>query len=86
MIIQTIEMSIKKFFSVEKLTQNKKYTTAIGQNNSNVRHYLGRQNDKTDKGCYKINRDIKYIIINNVQSKRVNGYEFFQKLFLSIFN
>ena len=37
----------RKVIPNEKLTQGKKHTIGIEQNNSNVRHYLGRMTRKT---------------------------------------
>jgi len=46
----------KKIIPLEKLTQNKKYTIGIEQNNSNVRHYLARMTRRTKSIEMLINR------------------------------
>ena len=75
----------RKVIPNEKLTQGKKYTIGIEQNNSNVRHYLGRMTRRTkvvSKSIEMIN--ISLLIIYHLNE--YNGYEYFQNAFLSIFN
>jgi insertion element IS1 protein InsB len=75
----------KEVIPAEKLTQGKKYTTGIEQNNSNVRHYLGRMTRRTKVVTKSIEMlNISLLIACNLNE--YNGYEFYQKLFLSIFN
>jgi len=69
----------------EKLTQSKKHTIGIEQNNSNVRHYLARMTRRTKvvtKSLEMLN--ISLLIAYNFNES--NLYEYFQNSFLSIFN
>lgn len=69
----------------EKLTQGKKYTIGIEQNNSNVRHYLGRMTRKTKVVTKSIEMlNISLLIACNFNE--YDGYRIYQKIFLSIFN
>jgi IS1 family transposase len=75
----------KKIIPSEKLTQSKKYTIGIEQNNSNVRHYLGRMTRRTKV----VSKSIEMIYVSLLITYHLNennGYEYFQKIFLSIFN
>jgi IS1 family transposase len=68
-----------------KLTQGKKYTVGIEQNNSNIRHYLGRMTRRTKV----VSKSIEMINISLLIAcclNEYNGYEDFQNTFLSIFN
>jgi insertion element IS1 protein InsB len=69
----------------EKLTQGKKYTVGIEQNNSNVRHYLGRMTRKT-KVVSKSIEMVNISLLITCCLNEYNGYEVFQNIFLSIFN
>jgi IS1 family transposase len=75
----------RKVISREKLTQGKKYTIGIEQNNSNVRHYLGRITRKT-KVVSKFIKMINVSLLITCHLNEYNGYEYFQNIFLSIFN
>jgi insertion element IS1 protein InsB len=69
----------------EKLIQGKKYTVGIEQNNSNVRHYLGRMRRRTKV----VSKSIEMINISLLITYYLNeydGYKIFQNIFLSIFN
>jgi IS1 family transposase len=75
----------RKVIPNKKLTQGKKYTPGIEQNNSNVRHYLGRMTRQTKVGSKSIEMiNISLLIICYLNE--YNGYESFQNIFLSIFN
>jgi len=69
----------------EKLRQGKKHTVGIEQNNSNVRHYLGRMTRRT-KVVSKSIEMIDISLLITCYLNEYNGYEFFQNIFLSIFN
>ncbi|MDR2146744.1 MAG: hypothetical protein LBE91_09840 [Tannerella sp.] len=69
----------------EKLTQGRKYTVGIEQNNSNVRHYSGRMTRRT-KVVSKSIKMINISLLITCYLNEYNGYEFFQNIFLSIFN
>jgi insertion element IS1 protein InsB len=74
-----------KVIPSEKLTQGKKYTIGIEQNNSNVRHYLSRMRRRTKV----VTKSIEMLNISLLMTCYLNeydGYAFFQKIFLSIFN
>ena len=75
----------RKVIPNEKLTQGKKYTIGIEQNNSNIRHYLGRMTRKT-KVVSKSIEMINISLLITCYLNEYNGYEYFQKIFLSIFN
>ena len=69
----------------EKLTQGKRYTVGIEQNNSNVRHYLGRMTRRTKV----VSKSIEMISISLLITcclNEYNGYEDFQNTFMYIFN
>jgi len=75
----------RKVIPSEKLTQSKKHTIGIEQNNSNVRHYLGRMTRKTKVVTKSIEMlNISLLIACNFNE--YGGYEYYQKIFLSIFN
>ena len=77
----------KKIISPEKLTQGKKYTIGIEQNNSNVRHYLGRMTRKTKVVTKSIEMlNISLLITCNCNFNEYNSYEHYLSIFLSIFN
>jgi len=69
----------------EKLTQSKKYTIGIEQNNSNVRHYLGRMTRRT-KVVSKSVEMVHISLLITCWLNEYDGYNFFQKVFLYIFN
>ena len=69
----------------EKLTQSKKYTTGIEQNNSNVRHYLTRMTRRT-KVVSKSIELIHILLLITCNLNEYNGYEYFQNSFVYIFN
>ena len=74
-----------KVIPSEKLTQSKKHTIGIEQNNSNVRHYLCRMTRKTKVVTKSIEMlNISLLIAGNFNE--YEGYKFYQKIFLSIFN
>jgi IS1 family transposase len=75
----------RKVIPQEKLTQGKKYTVGIEQNNSNVRHYLGRMTRKT-KVISKSIEMLNISLLITCYLNEYNGYEIFQNIFLSIFN
>jgi IS1 family transposase len=75
----------RKVIPNKKLTQGKKYTTGIEQNNSNVRHYLGRMTRKT-KVVSKSIEMINISLLITCYLNEYNGYESFQNIFLSIFS
>jgi insertion element IS1 protein InsB len=75
----------KEVIPAEKLTQGKKYTIGIEQNNSNVRHYLGRMTRRT-KVVTKSIEMLNISLLITCYLNEYNGYDFFQKIFLSIFN
>jgi len=68
----------------KKLTQCKKYTIGIEQNNSNARHYLGRMTRKT-KVVSKSIEMLNISLLITCYLNEYNGYEVFQNIFLSIF-
>jgi IS1 family transposase len=69
----------------ERLTKNKKYTIGIEQNNSNVRHYLGRMTRRTKVVTKSIEMlNISLLIAYNLNE--CNAYQIYQNVFLSIFN
>ena len=75
----------RKVIPAEKLTQGKKYTIGIEQNNSNVRHYLGRMTRRTKV----VSKSIEMINISLLITCHLNeydGYELYQNIFLYIFN
>jgi len=75
----------RKVIPSDQLTQGKKYTIGIEQNNSNVRHYLGRMTRKTKV----VSKSIEMINVSLLITCHLNeygGYKFFQDIFLSIFN
>jgi len=75
----------RKVIPSEELTQSKKHTIGIEQNNSNVRHYLCRMTRKTKVVTKSIDMfNISLLIACNFNE--YHGYKFYQKLFLSIFN
>ena len=75
----------RKVIPSEKLTQSKKHTIGIEQNNSNVRHYLGRMTRKTKVVTKSIEMlNISLLIACNFNE--YDGYKFYQNIFLSIFN
>jgi IS1 family transposase/transposase-like protein len=75
----------KEIIPSEQLTQSKKYTIGIEQNNSNVRHYLGRMTRRTKVVTKSIEMlHISLLIACNLNE--YNGYECFQNIFLSIFS
>ncbi|GHT80565.1 hypothetical protein FACS189467_3030 [Bacteroidia bacterium] len=75
----------RKVIPPEKLTQSKKYTIGIEQNNSNVRHYLGRMTRRTKVVTKPIEMlNISLLIACNLNE--YNGYEIYQNMFLSIFS
>jgi len=57
----------------------------IEQNNSNVKHYSGRTTRKT-KVVSKSIEMINISLLTTYHLNEYNGYEYFQKIFLSIFN
>ena len=68
-----------------KLIQGKKYTIGIEQNNSNVRHYLGRMTRRTKV----VSKSIQMIDISLRIACCLNEYGFYKKYqntFLSIYN
>ena len=67
----------RKIIPAEKLTQGKKYTTGIEQNNSNIRHYLSRMTRRTKV----VTKSIEMLNI----TLRINCYQIYQLKFLSIF-
>jgi insertion element IS1 protein InsB len=69
----------------EKLTQGKKHTVGIEQNNSNVRHYLGRMTRRT-KVVSKSEEMINVSLLITCYLNEYNGYEVFLKKILAIFN
>ena len=75
----------KKIIPEEKLTQGKKYTIGIEQNNSNVQHYLGRMTRRT-KVVTKSIEMLNIPLLIACHFNEYNGYEVYQNLFLSIFN
>ena len=77
--------SYKEVIPAEKLTAGKEYTIGIEQNNSNIRHFLGRFTRRTKvvsrlpamvfatlKICWYINEN--------------NGFDEYLNVFLSIFS
>jgi insertion element IS1 protein InsB len=74
-----------EIISKEKLTQGKKYTADIEQNNSNVRHYLGRMTRRI-KVVSKSIEMINISLLITCYLNEYNGYSFFQNIFMSIFN
>ena len=75
----------KKVIPAKKLTQGKKYTTAIEQNNSNVRHYLARMTRRTkvvSKTGEMLNHSLRICCMLN----EYGWYQHFQQIFLSIFH
>jgi len=75
----------REVIPTEKLTQSKKYTIGIEQNNSNVRHYLGRMTRRT-KVVSKSVEMVHISLLITCWLNEYNGYNFFQNIFLSIFN
>jgi IS1 family transposase len=74
----------KKIIPEDKLIQTKRHTIKIEQNNSNVRHYLGRMTRKTKI----VSKSIEMIDISLRITCCLNEYglyEIFQNKFLSIF-
>jgi len=69
----------------ERLIQGKKHTIGIEQNNSNVRHYLGRMTRRT-KVVSKSIEMINISLLITCYLNEYNGYKVFQNIFLSIFN
>ena len=92
----------RKIIPNEKLTQGKKYTIGIEQNNSNVtctlyevrsRHYLSRMTRRTKVVSWLLSSvEVKSIEMINISLlitcylNEYNGYELFQNTFLSIFD
>ena len=75
----------RKVIPSDKLTQGKKHTIGIEQNNSNVKHYLGRMTRKTKVVAKSIEvLNISLLIACNFNE--YDGYKFYQNIFLSIFN
>ena len=75
----------KKIIPPEKLTQGIKHPVGIEQNNSNVRHYLGRMTRKT-KVVTKSIEMLNVSLLITCYLNEYNGYEHFQNIFISIFN
>ena len=75
----------REVIPAEKLTQSKKYTIGIEQNNSNVRHYLGRMTRRT-KVVSKSVEMVHISLLITCWLNEYDGYKFFQNIFLSIFN
>jgi insertion element IS1 protein InsB len=74
----------REVIPAEKLTQSKKYTIGIEQNNSNLRHYLARMTRRTKVVTKSIEMlHISLLIAYNFNE--CNAYEFYQNIFLSIF-
>ena len=75
----------RQVIPAEKLTQGKKHTIGIEQNNSNVRHYLGRMTRRTKVVTKSIEMlNIALLIACNLNE--YNGYKFYHNIFLYIFN
>jgi insertion element IS1 protein InsB len=75
----------RKVIPAEQLTQSKKHTIGIEQNNSNVRHYLARMTRKTKV----VTKSIEMLHISLLIACNFNeyhGYDFYQNIFLYIFN
>jgi insertion element IS1 protein InsB len=75
----------KKIIPPEKLYVGKRYTIGIEQNNSNIRHYLGRMTRRTKvvtKSVEMLDISLRIACYLN----EYNGYEIYQKKVLSIFN
>ena len=75
----------REVIPAEKLTQGKKYTIGIEQNNSNIRHYLGRMTRRT-KVVSKSIEMLNISLLITCYLNEYNGYNYFQNIFLSIFN
>ena len=76
--------SYGKVIPAEKLTTGKKYTVGIEQNNSNIRHFLGRFTRRTkvvSKSAEMVLATLKICWYINEN----NGFEEYLKVFLSIF-
>ncbi|MDR1347178.1 MAG: hypothetical protein LBJ63_01930 [Prevotellaceae bacterium] len=69
----------------DKLIQSKKYTIGIEQNNSNVRHYLGKMTRRS-KVVTKSVEMLNILLLIACNLNQYNGYQSYQKIFLSIFN
>ena len=70
----------REVIPAEKLTQSKKYTIGIEQNNSNVRHYLGRMTRRT-KVVTKSIEMLNISLLITCYLNEYNGYDFFKILF-----
>jgi len=74
----------RKVIPSDKLTQGKKHTIGIEQNNANIRHYLGRMTRRTKV----VSKSIEMIDISLRITCCLNEYgyyNFFQNQFLPIF-
>jgi len=75
----------RKVIPPDKLTQGKKFTTTIEQNNSNVRHYLARMTRRTkvvSKSKEMLNASLGICCALN----EYDWHKHFQQIFLSIFD
>ena len=75
----------REVIPAEKLTQGKKYTIGIEQNNSNVRHYLARMTRRT-KVVSKSIEMLNISLLITCYLNEYNGYNYFQNTLISIFN
>ena len=69
----------RKVIPLEKLTQGKKHTIGIEQNNSNARHYLGIMRRRT-KVVTKSIEMLNISLLISCDFNEYSGYEFYQDI------